>query len=75
MHLKSLIQGLDGIIPGGISFLDFAIVAKIDQISSKEILNVLVANGIGSFEKNLINFTSGDKLNAALFTIKIIYKR
>ena len=70
MHLKSLIQGLDGIIPGGISFLDFAIVAKTDQISSKEILNVLVANGIGSFEKNLINFTSGDKLNAALFAIK-----
>ena len=70
MHLKPLIQGLDGIIPGGISFLDFAIVAKTDQISSKEILNVLVANGIGSLNTDLINFTSGDKLKAALFAIK-----
>lgn len=70
MQLKSLIQGLDGIIPGGISFLDFGIVAKTDQISSKEILNVLVANGIGSIEKNVINFSTGDKLKAAIFAIK-----
>jgi Holliday junction resolvase len=73
MHLKPLIQGLDGIIPGGISFLDFAIVAKTDQISSKEILNVLVANGIGSLNTDLINFTSGDKLKAALFAINSSY--
>ena len=70
MHLKPLIQGLDGIISGGISFLDFAIVAKTDQISSKEILNVLVANGIGSLNSDLINFRSGDKLKAALFAIE-----
>jgi Holliday junction resolvase len=70
MHLKSLIQGLDGVIPGEISFLDFAIVAKTDQISSKEILNVLAANGIGSLEEDLINFKSVDKLKAALFAIK-----
>jgi Holliday junction resolvase len=70
MNLNSLIRGLDGIIPDGISILDFAIVAETDQISAKEILNVLVANKIGVFEGDLINFTKADKLKAALFAIK-----
>ncbi len=70
MQLKSLTKGITGIIPGGISVIDFAIVAETDQISAKEILNVLVANKIGSFEGEIINFTQGDKLMAALFAIK-----
>ncbi|MCH8860799.1 MAG: FAD-binding protein, partial [Thaumarchaeota archaeon] len=41
-QLKSLTKGITGIIPGGISVIDFAIVAEVDQISAKEILNVLV---------------------------------
>ena len=70
LQLKSLTKGITGIIPGGISVIDFAIVAETDQISAKEILNVLVANKIGSFEGEIINFTQGDKLMAALFAIK-----
>ncbi len=70
MQLKSLTKGITGIIPGGVSVIDFAIVAETDQISAKEILNVLVANKIGSFEGEIINFTQGDKLMAALFAIK-----
>jgi Holliday junction resolvase len=69
MNLNSLVRGINGIIPGGISFLDFAIVAETDQISSKEILNILVANKIGSFNGDLINFTDTDKLKTALFAI------
>ena len=69
MQLKQLAQGLGGIIPGGISILDFAIVAKIDQISAKQILNVLVANSIGNIDGDLIQFTAGDKLKAALYAI------
>ena len=69
MQLKQLAQGLGGIIPGDISILDFAIVAKIDQISAKQILNVLVANSIGKFDGDLIQFTAGDKLKAALYAL------
>ena len=70
LQLKSLTKGITGIIPGGVSVIDFAVVAETDQISAKEILNVLVANKIGSFEGEIINFTQGDKLMAALFAIK-----
>ena len=69
MQLKQLAQGLGGIIPGGISILDFAIVAKIDQISAKQILNVLVANSIGKIDGDFIQFTAGDKLKAALYAL------
>ena len=69
-QLKSLTKGITGIIPGGVSVIDFAVVAETDQISAKEILNVLVANKIGSFEGEIINFNQGDKLMAALFAIK-----
>ncbi len=70
LQLKSLTKGITGIIPGGVSVIDFAIVAEIDQISAKEILNVLVANKIGSFEGEIVNFYQGDKLRAALFAIE-----
>lgn len=70
MQLKSLTKGITGIIPGGVSVIDFAIVAETDQISAKEILNVLVANKIGSFEGEIINFYQGDKLRTALFAIE-----
>ena len=69
MQLKPLTRGIRGIIPGGISVIDFAIVAQTDQISAKEILNVLVANKIGSFEGENVNFNPEDKLKAALFAI------
>ena len=70
MQLKSLTRGITGIIPGGISVLDFSVVAQTDEISAKEILNVLVSNKIGSFDGDIVTFNSGDKLRAALFAIK-----
>ena len=70
MNLNQLVKGLSGIIPGEISVLDFSIVSKIDQISAKEILNALVANDIGTFDGDTVNFSSGDKLQAALFALK-----
>jgi len=69
MQLKPLTRGITGIISGGISVIDFAVVAQTDQISAKEILNILVANKIGSFDGNIVTFNSGDKLRAALFAI------
>ncbi len=69
MQLKPLTRGITGIIPGGISVIDFAVVAQTDQISAKEILNILVANKIGSFDGDVVTFNSGDKLRVSLFAI------
>ncbi len=70
MYLKPYINGLDAIIPGGISVMDFSVVAKTDQIISKKILYELVKNGIGSVDENLFNFSSGDRLKSALLVLK-----
>lgn len=70
LQLKPLTKGITGVISGGISVIDFAVVAETDQISAKEILNVLVANKIGYFEGETIYFNQGDKLRAALFAIQ-----
>lgn len=70
LQLKPLTKGISAIIPGGISVIDFSIVAETDQISAKEILNVLVANEIGSFDGEVVNFNQGDKLRVALFALE-----
>ena len=61
-----LVNGIKGIIPGGISAMDFAIVAKTDQITAKKILNELVKNEIGQKKGDVFNFSEGDKLKAAI---------
>lgn len=70
MFLKPYVQGLDGIIPGGISIKDFSIVAKTDQITARKILDELIKNGIGSKNDNLFNFDSGDRLKFALLILE-----
>jgi len=70
VFLKPYIQGLDGIIPGGISIVDFSIVSKTDQSTTKKILDELVKNGIGSKDGDLFNFNSGDRLKSALFILE-----
>jgi len=70
VFLKPYIQGLDGIIPGGISIADFSKVSKTDQSTAKKILDELAKNGIGSKDGDLFNFNSGDRLKSALFILK-----
>lgn len=70
MYLKPYIQGLDGIIPGGVSIKDFSIVSKIDQITAEKILNELIKNEIGSTDDNLFNFDSGDRLKSAILILE-----
>jgi len=38
---------IKAIIPGGISIMDFSIIAKTDQLTAQKILNELIENGIG----------------------------
>jgi Holliday junction resolvase-like predicted endonuclease len=70
LNLKPFIRGIGGIIPGGISVKDFAVVTETDQITAKEILEKLAVNEIGVFEGDIINFNSEDKLKSALFVLK-----
>ena len=70
MYLKPYVNGLDAIIPGGISVTDFSVIANTEQIISKRILYELVKNGIGSIDEDLFNFSSGDRLKSALLVLK-----
>ena len=70
LQLKPLVRGISSIIPGGVSFTDYAIVAETDHVAAKEILNVLAANGIGTIDGELSNFKAGDKLRTALFALR-----
>jgi len=70
MHLKPFIKGINGIIPGGISIKDFAMVAETDQTSAKKILEELIKNNIGKKDDGMFNFSPGDRLKAALYALK-----
>jgi len=69
LHHKLISKGISGIIPDGISELDFSVVSEIDEISAKELLNLFVKNGIGSYDSNIVYFQENDKIHAAIFAI------
>ncbi len=69
MNSKLWLDGIDGIITGGISIEDFAIVAKTDEPIAKRMLQELAANDIGRFDGNTIEFEDGDKLRATIFAL------
>ena len=69
MNTKLFVQGISGIIPGGISAEDFAVIISTDKNTAKKILNMLIQNGIGQTIGNLVNFDDGDKLKTALLAI------
>jgi DNA-binding transcriptional MerR regulator len=65
VHPK-MINGLRGIIPGGISVQDFSVVTKINSNYSKIILDEFIKNDIGSKQENSYYFEDGDKLKIAI---------
>ena len=70
MHLKPYIQGLDGVIPGGISIKEFSMISKADQSTAKKILDELINNGIGTKNEDSIDFSSSDRLKYALLILE-----
>ena len=64
-----VVRGIKAIIPGGISDIDFSIVSGIDRISAKEIMSLLVQNGIGEWKNDNVFFHESDKLKTAFFAI------
>ncbi|AJA91949.1 hypothetical protein A7X95_02775 [Candidatus Nitrosopelagicus brevis] len=72
MNPKLAVKGINGIIEGGISVTDFAVVTELDEISAKELLYTLVQNGIGAWNDDLVDFDiPHDRLQTALFAITL----
>jgi len=69
MHVNEVIRGLDAIIQDGISVKDFAMVTNTDNLTAKQVIDVLVKNDIGKFDNNTVYFEDGDKLKAAILAI------
>lgn len=61
-----MVEGIRGIIPGGISVRDFSAITKTSETDSRKMLDELVKNGIGTQEDEQYFFDSGDKLKAAI---------
>ncbi|MCV0371975.1 MAG: hypothetical protein K5793_00245 [Nitrosarchaeum sp.] len=60
------IEGLRGIIPGGVSARDFSMITKTSEIDSRKILDEFVKKGIGVKKDDIYNFEIRDKLKAAV---------
>ena len=72
MNPKLAVKGINGVIEGGISVTDFAVVTELDEISAKELLYTLVQNGIGTWNDDLVDFDiPHDRLQTALFAITL----
>ena len=72
MNPKQVVKGINGILEGGVSVVDFSIVTELDEISAKELLYTLVQNGIGTWNDDLVDFDiPNDRLQSALFAIKL----
>ena len=70
MNRKLWLDGLDGIIPGGISTGDFSKVINADKNTAKKILEELSSNNIGRFDGEIIEFVQSDKLRAVMFALE-----
>ncbi len=69
MSSKLWLDGIMGIIPGGVSVEDFAVVANTDKNTAKRMLQELAANDIGRFDGDSIEFEEGDKLRATILAL------
>ena len=67
---KSMLSGLPGLIPGGISVEDFSAITKTNNDESKKTLDTYFKNGIGTKQKDKYYFEESDKLKAALMLIE-----
>ena len=65
-----MITGLNGIIQGGVSVKDFSKVTQIDEVTSEDILNNFINNGIGTLKDSFYFFENGDKLKIAIILLQ-----
>ena len=65
-----MIDGLHGIIVGGVSAADFNAVTGINIVDSETILDDLAQSGIGTRQNNMYHFQDGDKLQTATLLLE-----
>jgi len=71
LNIQTLVRGIKGIIPGGVSVKDFSMITDINEETARKILDNFMQNGIGTFEDNLIHFHENDKLKTSLLAIRM----
>jgi hypothetical protein len=70
LNQKFWLDGIDGIIPGGVSIQDFAKVTNTDQNTAWKMLQELSQHDVGKFDGETVEFTEGDRLRATIVALK-----
>ena len=71
MNIQTLVKGIRGIIPGGLSVKDFSVVTQTSDETARQILDNFMQNGIGTFQDNQIHFQDNDKLKTSLLALRM----
>jgi hypothetical protein len=71
LNLQTLLKGIPGIIPGGISAKDFSMATQTSEELSVKILDNLMQNGIGEYKNDLVYFEDNDRLKISLLAISM----
>src|SRR5574340_1766940 len=71
MNLATLVKGIPGIIPGGMSVKDFSMATQTSEDMARQILDNLMQNGIGRYEEGQVYFEDSDKLKTSILAISM----
>jgi len=71
LNIQTLVKGIKGIIPGGLSVKDFSVVTQTSDETARQILDNFMQNGIGTFQDNQIHFQDNDKLKTSLLALRM----
>lgn len=71
LNLQTLVKGIQGIIPGGLSLKDFSMATQTSEEVAREILDNFMQNGIGKYEDEQVFFEETDKLKTTVLAIKM----
>jgi len=71
VNLTTLVKGIPGIIPGGMSVKDFSMATQTSEDMSRQILDNLMQNGVGRFEDGQVQFEESDKLKTGILAISM----
>jgi Restriction endonuclease len=71
MNLQTLVKGIPGIIPGGLSIKDFSMATRTSEEVAREILDNFMQNSIGRYEEGQVHFEETDKLKTSILAISM----
>ena len=71
MNLQTLVKGIQGIIPGGLSVKDFSMATQTSEDLAREVLDNFMQNGIGRYEEGQIYFEETDRLKTSILAINM----